>query len=202
MKIFCIGRNYVDHVKELSNAVPTEPVIFMKPITALHPIRNYFYIPEFSNDVHYEAELVIQINNHGRSIEEQFAHKYYNEYTLGLDLTARDVQKDLKSKGLPWEIAKGFDFSAHLGDFMSLKNQDINDIDFELKINGNQVQIGNSKDMIFNCNQLVAHISKYFTLNKGDVIFTGTPAGVGPIKKGDTLEGYIGQNKMFTLDIK
>jgi len=202
MKIFCIGRNYVNHAKELNNTVPSEPVIFMKPITALHPIRNYFYYPEFSKDIHYETELVIQISQHGRSIKEKFAHKYFNEFTLGLDLTARDLQQKQKSKGLPWEIAKGFDFSAHLGDFIPLDNQDINNIDFELKINDKQVQKGNTKEMVFNCNQLIAHISKYFTLNKGDVIFTGTPAGVGPINKGDCLEGYIGKNKMFTLDIK
>lgn len=204
MKIICIGRNYADHAKELNNAVPSEPVMFFKPDTALLPKRNPFYIPAFSNDVHYEVELVVRINRLGKNISEKFAHKYYNEIGIGVDFTARDVQAVLKEKGLPWEKAKAFDHSAPTSNkFIDVSNfSDVQNINFSLKKNDELVQIGNSKDMIFSINRLIEEISKYTTLKIGDLIFTGTPKGVGKVEIGDVLECYIEEEKMLTVKVK
>jgi len=203
MKIICIGRNYIDHAKELNNPVPKVPVFFMKPDTALIQKHNPFFYPEFSNDIHYETELVIKISKNGRHIEEQFAHKYYDEIGIGLDLTARDLQSECKKKGLPWEIAKAFDNSAPLGSFKNISEfEDINNINFSLNINGEQKQIGNSADMIFNFNHIISYLSQFVTLKLGDLIFTGTPAGVGPIKIDDHFEAFIEDEKMLDLRVK
>lgn len=200
MKIFCIGRNYADHAKELNNEVPAEPVLFMKPPTALIKGKQPFYYPEFSKDIHYEGELVLKICKNGKHIAEKFAHKYYEEITFGIDFTARDVQKRLKEKGLPWEIAKGFDGAAAIGEFTSVDFT--NPIQLETHKNGAVVQQGTTGDMIFSFNNLITYISSYFTLQKGDLIFTGTPAGVGPVKIGDRLEGYVNGRKLLECHIK
>jgi len=203
MKFICIGRNYAEHAKELNNAVPTEPVIFFKPETALLVGRQPFFIPDFSRDVHYECEIVVRINRLGKNIEKKFASRYYNEIGLGIDFTARDVQNKLKEKGLPWEKAKGFDGSAVLGNFVpveSLKNP--SNIEFQLLKNGAIVQCGFSKDMIYDIDSIIEHVSQYVTLKIGDVIFTGTPAGVGPVQAGDLLEGLLEGTPNFTLNIK
>jgi len=203
MKIICIGRNYIDHAKELNNPVPKVPVFFMKPDTALIQKHNPFFYPEFSKDIHYETELVIKISKNGRHIEERFAHKYYDEIGIGLDLTARDLQSECKKKGLPWEIAKAFDNSAPLGSFKKISEfEDVNNINFSLKINGEQRQVGNSADMIFNFNQIISYLSQFVTLKLGDLIFTGTPAGVGPIKIDDHFEAFIEKDKMLDLKVK
>lgn len=204
MKIICIGRNYVAHAKELNNEVPAEPVFFMKPDSSLLRNNDPFYIPEWTNQVHHEIELVIRINRLGKNIQEQFAHRYYDEIGLGIDFTARDVQDELKKKGLPWEKAKAFDNAAVIGSkFIKLTNlPDLNTIRFNLMINGNSVQSGDSNLMIFNFNQIISHISKYVTLKIGDLIYTGTPAGVGPIKIGDHLEGFLEQEKVLDFVIK
>lgn len=204
MKIICIGRNYADHAKELKNEVPTEPVFFFKPDTAILPKKQPFYIPDFTNDLHYELELVVKINKLGKNIKEKFAHTYYNEIGLGIDFTARDIQKQCKERGLPWEKAKGFDYSAPVGnEFIKVSDLgDVNDIDFKLKKNGEDVQIGNSKDMIFSIDQIISYISQFVTLKIGDLIFTGTPAGVGKVEIGDLLEGYIGEKKLLSLKVK
>jgi len=203
MKIICIGRNYIDHAKELNNPVPKVPVFFMKPDTALIQKHNPFFYPEFSKDIHYETELVIKISKNGRHIEERFAHKYYDEIGIGLDLTARDLQSECKKKGLPWEIAKAFDNSAPLGSFKKISEfEDVNNINFSLKINGEQRQVGNSADMIFNFNQIIFYLSQFVTLKLGDLIFTGTPAGVGPIKIDDHFEAFIEKDKMLDLKVK
>lgn len=203
MKIFCVGRNYADHAKELGNAVPEEPVIFMKPKSALLQSHTPFYYPEFSNELHYEAELVLRISKNGRYIPEKVAHKYYNAITVGIDFTARDIQDELKKKGLPWEKAKAWDNSAVIGKWIDL-NSDIlaKPIHFSLKNNNTVVQNGVSTDMIFDFNFLVSHISNYFSLNIGDVIFTGTPKGVGECVVGDVLEGYFEQDKVFEVEVK
>lgn len=203
MKFICIGRNYADHAKELNNAVPTEPVIFFKPETALLINKQPFFYPEFSKDIHYECEIVVRINRLGKNIQKQFAHRYYDEIGLGIDFTARDLQNHLKEKGLPWEKAKGFDGSAVLGKFVpvsSLKNKD--NIEFQLLKNGSIVQCGFSKDMIFDIDSIIEHVSQFVTLKIGDVIFTGTPAGVGPIAIGDKLEGLLEGSPNFSLLIK
>ena len=204
MKIICIGRNYVAHARELNNEVPAEPVFFMKPDSSLLRNNDPFYIPEWTNEVHHEIELVIRINRLGKNIQEQFAHRYYDEIGLGIDFTARDVQDELKKKGLPWEKAKAFDNAAVIGSkFIKLTNlPDLNTIRFNLMINGNSVQSGNSNLMIFNFNQIISHISKYVTLKIGDLIYTGTPAGVGPVKIGDHLEGFLEQEKLLDFLIK
>lgn len=203
MKIICIGRNYIDHAKELNNPVPKVPVFFMKPDTALIQKHNPFFYPEFSKDIHYETELVIKISKNGRHIEERFAHKYYDEIGIGLDLTARDLQSECKKKGLPWEIAKAFDNSAPLGSFKNISEfEDINNINFSLNINGEQKQIGTSADMIFNFNHIISYLSQFVTLKLGDLIFTGTPAGVGPIKIDDHFEAFIEDEKMLDLKVK
>ena len=204
MKIICIGRNYVDHAHELGNAVPEEPVFFLKPDTALLLKNTPFFLPDFSNEVHHEIELVIKICRLGKNIEPRFASKYYQEFTLGIDFTARDIQNQLKAKGLPWEKAKAFDGSAFVGQRW-LKVEDHNDlrqINFSLKKNKQLIQSGNTKDMLFGVDEIIANVSKYMTLKIGDLIFTGTPAGVGSVMIGDVLEGQLGNEKVFELKIK
>lgn len=204
MKIICIGRNYAEHAKELGNSVPTEPVFFCKPDSAILPKGNPFYIPDWTSDLHYEVELVMRIDRLGKNIGEEFASRYYSEIGLGIDFTARDVQDELKKKSLPWEKAKGFDGSAVISsDFVSMsKLEDRNAITFSLKKNGELAQKGNSADLIFSFDKIIAHVSKYMTLKIGDFIFTGTPAGVGPVAIGDVLEGFLGEQKMFQVKVK
>lgn len=202
MKIFCIGRNYINHAKELNNAVPESPVVFLKPDTALLNKEDTFFIPPFSSDIHYEVELVVKISKVGKFIEPQFAHKYYSEIGLGIDLTARDIQAECKKKGLPWELAKGFDGSAPLGnEFIRIDELNMDNIEFSLKKNDQIVQSGASKDMIFKIDELISYISQFYTLKMGDLIFTGTPEGVGPVAIGDHLEGFIGEKKLIDLKI-
>jgi 2-keto-4-pentenoate hydratase/2-oxohepta-3-ene-1,7-dioic acid hydratase in catechol pathway len=203
MKIICIGRNYADHAKELGNQVPDEPVIFMKPKSALLPPGTAFYYPAFTNELHYECELVVKISKNGKFITPATASQYYNEVTLGIDFTARDVQDKLKKKGLPWEKAKAFDHSAAVGEFVpwdSLPNH--KDIHFVLNINSEQVQEGFTRDMLFSINDIIAHVSEYFTLNIGDLIFTGTPAGVGECSVTDHLEGWLEGRKVLDVEVK
>jgi len=203
MKIFCIGRNYADHAKELGNAIPDEPIIFMKPKSALVQGNTPFYYPEFTNELNYEAELVVRISKNGKYIQEKHAPNYYNAITVGIDFTARDIQQALKEKGHPWEKAKAFDNSAAVGKFIDLTPA-INkkNINFSFAKNKEVVQTGNSKSMIFSIDQIVSHISNYFSLNIGDLIFTGTPAGVGECLVGDALEGYLEKELVLTLEIK
>ena len=203
MKIICIGRNYVEHAKEMNWQLDEEPIIFMKPDTALLQNDKPFYLPDFSEEIHHEVELVLKINKEGKNIVEKFAYKYYDEISVGIDFTARDLQRKMKSKGMPWELAKAFDGSAPVGNFISKNDfQDIHALSFHLNINGNQVQKGNTKDLIFSFDTLLAFISKFITLRKGDLIFTGTPKGVSPVKIGDKLEAYIENQKLLSVDIK
>jgi 2-keto-4-pentenoate hydratase/2-oxohepta-3-ene-1,7-dioic acid hydratase in catechol pathway len=203
MKIFCVGRNYVDHAKELGNDIPDEPVIFMKPKSALLQPHTPFYYPEFSNELHYEVELVLRISKNGRYIPERQASKYYNALGLGIDFTARDIQNELKKNGLPWEKAKAWDNSAVVGTWIDIKPDTLkNPIHFSLLNNKQKVQEGVSTDMLFSFDEIIAHISNYFSLNIGDMVFTGTPAGVGEVVVGDVLEGFIEADKMFELEIK
>ena len=203
MKIICIGRNYVNHAKELGNQILSEPLFFLKPETAIQPKGHPFFIPDFSNEIHYEVELVVKINKIGKNIEEKFSHKYYNEIGLGIDFTARDIQEECQAKGLPWEKAKGFDGAAQISrTFINKSELDLNDISFRLEKNGEQVQVGNSKDMLFSFDAIIAHISKFYTLKIGDLIYTGTPAGVGKVEKGDILNGFIGEKEMFHILVK
>lgn len=202
MKILCVGRNYSEHAKELGNAVPENPVIFSKPDTALLKNDEPFYLPEFSNDIHHEVELVIRINKMGKKIQEKFARNYFSEIGLGIDFTARDMQTKLKEKGLPWELAKAFDGSAPLGDFISIEGKELNNIEFSLLKNGTVVQQGHTGQMIFSFEQIVSFVSQYFTLKVGDLIYTGTPAGVGKVAIGDKLEGFIGDKKMLSCEVK
>lgn len=203
MKIICIGRNYSEHAKELNNPVPTEPVFFMKPESAQLRNNQPFFYPDFSKDIHYEAELVLHINKVGRNIQEKFAHTYYDGIGVGIDFTARDLQQKAKEKGLPWEMAKSFDFSAPVSSFLPKESfANLNDIRFGLYKNGDIVQDGNSRDMIFSFDAIIAYVSRFVTLKQGDYIFTGTPAGVGPVVIGDTLEGFIGEEKMLLCRIK
>jgi len=203
MKIICIGRNYVDHIKELNNVIPGEPVFFLKPDTALLIRNRPFYYPSFSSDIHYELELVLKINKVGRHIERQFAHTYFDEIGLGLDMTARDLQENAKKKSLPWAVAKGFDNSAPISSFVPAnKFRDHGNISFHLALNGQTVQKGNSGLMIYSFADIITHISKYMTLRTGDLVFTGTPAGVGPVKIGDVLEGYLEDEKMLKCEIR
>jgi 2-keto-4-pentenoate hydratase/2-oxohepta-3-ene-1,7-dioic acid hydratase in catechol pathway len=204
MKIICIGRNYAKHAEELNNPIPEEPVVFLKPDTAVLLKKHPFFIPEHSNNVHHEIELVVKINRLGKHIETRFAHKYYNEIALGIDFTARDVQDDCKKKGLPWEKAKAFDGSAAVSNFFSLESlkKEINNIDFYLDINGKKVQEGNTQQMLFSVDQLISHVSKYFTLKTGDLLFTGTPAGVGPVQREDLLELYLEGKRIFYFNVK
>ena len=203
MKIFCIGRNYVDHATELGNEIPEEPVIFMKPKSALVQGHTPFYYPEFTNELHYEAELVVRICKNGKYIQERHASGYYNAITVGIDFTARDIQQRLKEKGLPWEKSKSFDNSAAMGKLIDITPA-INkkNINFHFTKNGEIVQKGNSKDMLFSIDYIIAHLSTYFSLNIGDLIFTGTPAGVGECMVGDVLEGFFENDSVLSLEIK
>lgn len=203
MKIICIGRNYVAHARELSNEVPTSPVFFMKPDSALVISNRPFFYPDFSKDVHYELEVVIKISRLGRSIEEKFAHRYFNEVGLGVDFTARDLQAEQKKKGLPWEIAKGFDYSAPISEFFPLdKFQDIHNLSFRLEKNGKTVQDGSTSLMIFSFEKIISYVSRFMTLKTGDLIFTGTPAGVGPVAIDDHLEAYLEGEKLMDFPVK
>lgn len=203
MKIICIGRNYADHIKELENERPDEPVIFMKPDTSLLQKQFPFVIPEFTNDVHHEVEILVKISKVGKYIDPKFAHKYYDEIGLGIDFTARDLQAKLKEKGLPWEKAKAFDGSAVVGDFLpKTEFTDLQNINFELTNNGDVVQKGNTSYMLWKIDELVAYVSQYFTLRTGDIIFTGTPKGVAAVKDGDVLEGNIEGKKLFRIQVK
>lgn len=203
MKIICIGRNYSQHAEELSNKKPESPIIFLKPDTAILQSRLPFYIPPFSNQIHHEVEVLVRINRIGKYIEEKFAHKYYQEIGLGIDFTARDLQQNLKEKGLPWEKAKAFDGSALIGNWFNKNNfSDLNQLDFELVKNSETVQEGNTSQMIWSIDTLINVVSRFFTLKIGDIIFTGTPAGVGPVVENDVLEGYLEGKKAFTLKIK
>ena len=204
MKIICIGRNYVAHAQELHNEVPSEPVVFMKPDSALLRNNDPFFIPDFSNDIHHEIELVVKINRLGKYIEKRFAHRYYNEIGLGVDFTARDLQAKLKEKGLPWEKAKAFDKSAVISTEFLKKEEiaDFSSVKFQLDINGETVQKGDSALMIFPIDEIISQVSRYFTLKIGDLIYTGTPAGVGAVKIGDRLEGYLEGQKLLDFQIK
>lgn len=202
MKIFCIGRNYVDHAKELNNPVPKKPLVFMKPDTALVLKNRPFFYPEFSENIHYECELVLKIGRVGKCIEPQFAHKYIDSISLGIDFTARDIQSQCKAKGHPWEIAKAFDNSAPLGKFVPYEDWKGKDIPFTLEKNGEVVQIGNTKDLIFDFAYLIAYLSTMFTLKLGDLIYTGTPAGVGPVAIGDHLVGKLDGQQVLSTRIK
>lgn len=202
MKIICIGRNYAAHAKELGNDVPKEPVFFMKPETALLR-EGDFYIPDHSNDIHYEAELVVKISKPGKFIREHHAHKYYNELSIGIDFTARDIQQKCKEKGLPWEIAKAFDGAAPVGKFIpKTQFEDLQNIDFQLEIDGNMVQEGNTKNMLFGIDQLISYVSKYVSLKTGDLIFTGTPKGVGRVYSGNKLSASINGETLLSFSIQ
>ena len=203
MKIFCVGRNYVEHAKELGNDVPDEPVIFLKPKSAFLQPHMPFYYPEFTNELHYEAEIVLRVSKNGKYIQERHASKYYNAYTVGIDFTARDIQQQLKEKGLPWEISKAWDNSAAVGKFIDIKpGLNMNDINFCLYKNKEIVQQGNTSHMIFTFDQIVAYVSQFFSLNIGDLIFTGTPAGVGECVVGDMLEGFVENDSLLEVEIK
>ncbi len=204
MKIICIGRNYADHAKELNNDQPSEPVIFLKPDTALLRNNDPFFLPDFSNEVHHEVEIVIKINRLGKNIQPKFAHKYFDKIGLGIDFTARDLQFKLRDKGLPWEKSKAFDSSAAISKKFIDKSElgDLKNLMFSLEKNGKRVQFGNTKQMIFNIEELICEVSKYFTLKIGDLIYTGTPAGVSKVDINDELTGYIGEVKMFDFKIK
>lgn len=203
MKLICIGRNYTEHIEELANDKPKEPVIFLKPDSAILPNNHPFYIPTFSEEIHYEVELLVKINRLGKHISEKFAHKYYDEIGLGIDFTARDLQNKLKEKGLPWEKAKAFDGSAVIGDFIPKSNfSDLNDIGFSLLKNNELVQKGTTKAMLWKIDELIAYISTFMTLKIGDIIFTGTPAGVGKVAPEDLLVGKIGDQEFFEIKIK
>lgn len=204
MKIICIGRNYADHAKELGNTIQAEPIFFCKPDSAILPKGNPFYIPDWTQNVNYEIELVLRIHRLGKNIDATFANRYYDAIGLGIDFTARDVQDELKKKGLPWEKAKGFDGSAIISqNFIPVDEiKSMNDIDFSMKQNGNVVQKGNSSEMIHSFDQIIAYVSQYMTLKIGDLIYTGTPAGVGPVAIGDELKGYIGEREMLKVKVK
>jgi 2-keto-4-pentenoate hydratase/2-oxohepta-3-ene-1,7-dioic acid hydratase in catechol pathway len=203
MKIICIGRNYVAHARELNNEVPTSPVFFLKPDSALVISNRPFFYPEFSKDVHHELEVVIRISRLGRSIEERYAGRYFNEVALGVDFTARDLQAEQKKKGLPWEIAKGFDYSAPISKFFPVKKyKDLHNLSFRLDLNGKTVQDGSTSLMIFSFEKIISYVSRYMTLKTGDLIFTGTPAGVGPVAINDRLEAYLEGEKVMDFPVK
>ncbi len=201
MKIICIGRNYAEHAKEMKSDVPTEPVFFFKPDTSLLKEEDFYY-PDFTKDLHHEIELVLKISKVGKNIEEQFAHKYYDEIGLGIDFTARDLQAKCKEKSLPWEKAKAFDNAAPVGKFVKKESLDLGNIQFELKVNGVSKQIGHSKDLIFSFDKVIAYVSQFVTLKTGDLIYTGTPEGVGAVKIGDKLEGFVNGESFLKLNIK
>lgn len=203
MKIICIGRNYINHAKELNNPVPQKPVFFMKPETSLLQKNNPFFYPDFSENIHHELEVVVRISKVGKHIQKKFASNYYEEIGLGIDFTARDLQAAAKAKGLPWEIAKAFDHAAPIGKFMSKSEfSNIQDFNFTLKINDEIRQSGNTKDMIFSIDEIIAYVSQFVTLKIGDLIYTGTPAGVGPVSIGDRLQGFIDEREMFDFEVK
>lgn len=202
MKIIGIGRNYSDHAKELNNPLPTEPVVFMKPDTALLKGNAPFLYPDFSNDIHHEVELVVKICKEGKYIQEKFAHKYYEEIGLGIDFTARDLQKKAQEKGLPWTLAKGFNGSAPISDFVSKNNYDLKNLKFSLNINGSVRQSGSTADMVFSIEQLLVYVSQFITLKSGDLIFTGTPSGVSAVQKGDRLQAYLEEKLMLDFEVK
>ncbi len=202
MKIICIGRNYAKHIEELENERPDNPVVFLKPDSSILPKNNPFFIPPFSNDVHYEVEVLVKINKVGKHIASRFAHKYYDEIGLGIDFTARDVQSHCKAKGLPWEKAKAFDGSAIVGQFYSKEDFDLENLSFQLLKNGEIVQDGNTQAMLWKIDELISYVSQYFTLKKGDLIFTGTPAGVGKVSENDELTGVIEGNQAFQIRVK
>jgi len=203
MKIICIGRNYADHAKEMKSELASSPIFFLKPDTSYLKPGNPFFIPSFTNDIHYECEIVVKLCKVGKNISEKFAHTYYTEIGLGIDFTARDLQEKCKAKGLPWEMAKAFEHSAPISkEFISKEEIDWSNLEFTLKKNDEIVQIGHTKDMIFSIDQIISYVSKFMTLKTGDLIYTGTPAGVGPIKIGDKLTGFIGDRKMLDLNIK
>jgi acylpyruvate hydrolase len=203
MKIIAIGRNYAEHAKELNNPVPTTPVIFLKPDTAVLKDNKPFYLPDFSDDIHYELEVVLKICKEGKHIAEKFASNYYDEVALGIDFTARDIQSKHKEKGLPWELAKAFDNSAPISIFSPKSDyEDLYNLNFELKINGERRQIGHTKDLLFSFEKIISFVSQYITLKKGDLIFTGTPQGVGKINKGDKLEAWLEGKQLLNFDVK
>tara|TARA_R110002012_G_scaffold47859_2_gene125090 strand:- start:2013 stop:2624 length:612 start_codon:yes stop_codon:yes gene_type:complete len=203
MKLICIGRNYTEHIKELNNEKPTNPVIFIKPDTAILLKKQPFFIPDFSNDVHHEVEVLVKINKVGKHIAKKFAHKYYDEVSVGIDFTARDLQSQLKEKGLPWEKAKSFDGAAVIGEWLP-KNQfkDVDNLNFTLKKNDIVVQDGQTSHMLYKIDEIIEYVSKYFTLKIGDIIFTGTPAGVSRVAPNDTLKGYLEDNQLFSIKVK
>lgn len=204
MKIICIGRNYASHISELNNERPSEPIVFMKPDTSVLLKKQPFFIPDFADDINYEVEVLVRINKVGKYIQEKFAHKYYNEIGLGIDFTARDLQEKLKNQGLPWDLAKGFDGAAVIGEKWMDKNSlpNLNNINFSLKKNGETVQTGKSEEMLWKIDELIAYISKYFTLKIGDIIFTGTPKGVGRVTENDELTGYLEDQEIFSIHVK
>lgn len=203
MKIIAIGRNYAEHIKELNNERPDEPVIFTKPETAILKDGEPFYYPDFSQDIHHEVEIIVKICKMGKNIEEKFAHKYYDEIGIGIDFTARDIQSKLKAKGLPWDLAKGFNGSAPISDFVAKsKFADLSNLNFHLDVNGESRQVGNTSMMLYPIDTIIAFISRYFTLKSGDIIFTGTPAGVASVKVGDTLSCFIESEKMLEFEVK
>lgn len=202
MKIICIARNYADHAKELNNEIPENPVFFIKSDTAILPKNRDFYLPEFSQDIHYEAEVILKISKAGKYIQPEYASNYFEEISLGIDFTARDLQAQLKAKGHPWEIAKSFDGSAVIGDFVSKNEFDLNSLEFELHRNGDTVQKGNTKYMIHSCHNIISVASQYFTLKTGDIIMTGTPSGVGKVNEDDQLVGFLEGRKVFDIKVK
>lgn len=203
MKLICIGRNYTDHIKELENEKPTDPVVFLKPDTAILLKKQPFFIPDFSNDVHHEVEILVKINKVGKYIDKKFAHKYYDQIGLGIDFTARDLQAQLKAKGLPWEKAKAFDGAAVVGNWVDKQQfKDVNNLSFTLEKNGEVVQKGNTNLMLWKIDEIIEYVSKYFTLKIGDIIFTGTPSGVGKVIANDKLDGFLENKQMFSITVK
>ncbi len=202
MKIICVGKNYLKHIDELNSSKEDEPVIFLKPDTSIIQKNQPFFIPEFSNEIHYEIEIILKFNRLGKHIESKFSNKYFNQISLGIDFTARDFQNKFKERGLPWDISKGFDNSALIGDWKSIKTYDLNNINFRLEKNGKIVQQSNSKNMIWKIDELIAYASRYFTLKIGDIMFTGTPEGVGVVSEDDILEGFLGNEKVLSVKIK
>ena len=202
MKIICVGKNYLKHIDELNSSKEDEPVIFLKPDTSIIQKNQPFFIPEFSNEIHYEIEIILKFNRLGKHIESKFSNKYFNQISLGVDFTARDFQNKFKERGLPWDISKGFDNSALIGDWKSIKTFDLDNINFRLEKNGKIVQQSNSKNMIWKIDELIAYASKYFTIKIGDIMFTGTPEGVGVVSEDDILEGFLGNEKVFSIKIK
>lgn len=203
MKLICIGRNYAQHISELKSEKPTEPVVFLKPDTAILLKKQPFFIPDFTNEVHHEVEVLVKINRVGKYIDSKFAHKYYEQIGLGIDFTARDLQQELKGKGLPWEKSKAFDGSAVIGKWVSKSNyENVNNIPFSLFKNNQVVQSSTTKDMLWGIDEIIAYVSQYFTLKIGDIIFTGTPSGVSKVQSNDSLKGYIGEEEFFSIKVK